>query len=335
MLCGYDAVRFIFERGVGFFINRGVSSIQQSEITASTRACAVFGQPIRHSASPAMHNAAMRELGLNWRYLGFEVAPVQLRQALEGCRAMRFAGVNLTVPHKILALDMMDALDETARNWGAVNTVAYEARMQDGSWKPLGQVDVTGPAEIRMVGYNTDADAIVRSLVDDLGCDPVGKRVVILGAGGAGRVAALRLAQAGVAGLWLVNRTRDKAAEVGEAIRKKFPAVSVQVGYPVAGEKVDLVLNATSLGLSATDVLPWDPAVFALGQARFAYDMIYRPAVTPFLAKAGESGLKTANGIGMLLYQGAKALEIWSGRNVPVDVMRRALVENVYGGGKT
>jgi shikimate dehydrogenase len=298
-------------------------------IAATTRFCAVFGQPVRHSASPAMHNAALAALGLDWRYLAFEVPPAQLREAIEGCRAMRFLGVNLTVPHKLLALDLMDELDFTAREWGAVNTVRFEAQNESGEWLPLGRFGAVIPDRIRTVGFNTDADAILRSLEDDLGLRASGLRVVILGAGGAGRVAALRLASAGAAELHLVNRTESKLGPLREEIARRFPATQVYLGYPSG--KVDLVLNATSLGLKASDGLPVDLARFDLQQAGAAYDMIYRPAETPFLAEARRRGCRTANGLGMLLYQGARALELWSGRPAPIEAMHMALKQQIYG----
>lgn len=262
-----------------------------------------------------MQNAGIAALGLNWRYLAFDVDPQHLREALAGAKRMGFVGVNLTVPHKLLAVDMVDALDESARTWGAVNTVRFET------------CETPNP-EVRAQGFNTDADAIVRSLREDLGVELPGKRVLLLGAGGAGRVAALRLAVEQVGALFLVNRTETKAAAVADEIRKLQPGVQVQVGYP-AGD-VDLVLNATSLGLAATDGSPLDEKRFSLRQARAVYDMIYRPAETPLLAAARAAGCRTANGLGMLLYQGAKALEIWTGQPAPVEVMRRALEKNVY-----
>ncbi len=263
-----------------------------------------------------MQNAGLATLGLNWRYLAFDVDPRHLRAALDGAKRMGFIGVNLTVPHKLLAVDMVEALDESARTWGAVNTVRFE-------------VDAHGQTVAR--GFNTDADAIVRSLREDLGVELPGKRVLLLGAGGAGRVAALRLAAEGVAVLHLVNRTEAKAAAVAEEIRQWHPRVQVQLGYP-KGE-VDLLLNATSLGLAATDASPLAAQQFSLDQARAVYDMIYRPAETPLLKAAQAAGCRTANGIGMLLYQGAKALEIWTGQPAPVAIMRRALEANVYGRG--
>lgn len=277
-----------------------------------------------------MQNAGIAALGLNWRYFAFDVKPEELRVALVGAKAMQFAGLNLTVPHKLLAMDMVDALDESARNWGAVNTVRFEGRDRAGTWMPLHQFTDAPPEKVRSHGFNTDADAITRSIRESLGMELQGKRVLILGAGGAGRVAALKLAAENVGELFLVNRTESKAATVAAEIRRRHLNVKVQLGYP-RGD-IDLAINATSLGLAATDALPWDGKQFSLRQAHAAYDMIYRPAETPFLATAKAGGSRTANGIAMLLYQGAAALELWAGKSAPVDVMRRALEENVYQG---
>ncbi|MDD5141548.1 MAG: shikimate dehydrogenase [Verrucomicrobiales bacterium] len=281
----------------------------QPAINTATRLCAVYGSPIRHSASPAMHNAAFAALGLNWRYLAFEVDPKNLRAAIEGAKVMGFAGINLTVPHKLLAVDMVDVLDESAKRWGAVNTIRF------------------GPEGA--VGFNTDADAIVAALREDLKLELRGARVLLLGAGGAGRTAALKLASEHVAELFLVNRTETKADAVAGEIIERFPSVKVLVGYPKT--PVDLVLNATSLGLKADDASPLDEKQFSLKQARCVYDMIYRPAETALLHAAKAAGCRTANGLGMLLHQGAKAFEIWTGQPAPLDVMRRALEQNIYG----
>lgn len=305
-----------------------MSAAVHKPITAATRLCAVFGQPIRHSASPAMHNAGLAELGLDWRYLGCEVAPAALRQAIEGARAMHWVGLNLTVPHKLLAVELMDELDESARLWGAVNTVVFEAEDDEGLVRPVGQIrEPRGPWRAR--GFNTDADAIVRALRDDLAIEPRGARVLLLGAGGAGRTAAVRLADEGVGELWLVNRTESKAAELARELEERFPAVHIETGYPEGD--VEIVMNATSLGLKAGDALPFDEAKFSLSRAFTAFDMVYRPAETRFLATARAAGCRVANGLGMLLYQGAAALELWTGKNAPMEVMRAALVKEVYG----
>jgi shikimate dehydrogenase len=298
-------------------------------LDAHTRYCAVFGFPVKHSASPALQNAGLAALGLNWRYLAFEVRPEELRPALAGAKTMQFIGLNLTVPHKLLAVDMVDTLDESAKVWSAVNTIQFEGRTKNGSWMPLPQFDDAPPEKIRTRGYNTDAEAIVRSLRESLELELGGARVLLLGAGGAGRVAALKLASEKVAELFLVNRTSSKAATVAAEIRRRHPNVRVHLDYP-RGE-VDLAINATSLGLAANDPLPVDERQFSLRQALAVYDMIYRPAETPLLRAARAIGSRTANGLGMLLYQGAKALEIWSGKTAPIEVMRRALEQNVYG----
>lgn len=276
-----------------------------------------------------MQNAGINALGLNWRYLAFDVRPEELRAALLGARTMQFVGLNLTVPHKLLALDMMDALDESARNWGAVNTVRFEGRDKNGNWLPLHHFNDTPPEKMRSHGFNTDADAIVRSLREDLGAEVRGARVLVLGVGGAGRVAALKLASEGVSELFLVNRTQSKASSVAAEIRRRHLNVKVHLDYP-RGE-VDLAINSTSLGLADGDPLPVDGKQFSLRQARAAYDMIYRPSETAFLQTAKSAGCQVANGLGMLLHQGVKALEIWSEQTAPVDVMRRALEREVYG----
>jgi shikimate dehydrogenase len=243
----------------------------QRPIAATTRYCAVYGHPIKHSASPAMQNAGIAELGLDWRYLAFEVHPDDLRQAIAGAKAMKYVGLNLTVPHKLLALDMVDLLDESARIWGAVNTIRFETQDHEGNWIPVGQF----PGEVGAVrahGFNTDSDAIVRALEEDLSLKLRGITVLLLGAGGAGRVAALRLASAGVAGLFLVNRTASKAGEIAAEIRDRFPTVKVETGYPSG--PVELVLNATSLGLKSGDGSPLDEARFSIRRAQAVYDMI-------------------------------------------------------------
>lgn len=275
-----------------------------------------------------MQNAGLAALGLNWKYLAFDVPPEALREALSGAKAMRFAGLNLTVPHKLLALEWVEEVDPDARGWGAVNTISFEGR-RGAEWRPLAAWGEAEVEAVRSHGFNTDADALVQSLREDLGFEPEGRSIVVLGAGGAGRTAALRLAAAGAGRLHLVNRTANRAEAVVAEIRRRHPGVEVSRGLP--GGAVDLVLNATSLGLQPGDALPLDVAVCPLSRVRWVYDMVYRPAATPLLAQARAAGCRTANGLGMLLYQGARALELWTGQPAPVAVMRRALETNIYG----
>ncbi len=275
-----------------------------------------------------MHNAAFAELGLDWTYVACEVAPEHLKAALAGARDLGFAGLNLTVPHKRLALEAMDVLDDSAREYGAVNTVVFEAEDAEGLWRPVGCLrQVQGP--VRSRGCNTDAEAILRALREDLGIEPRAARILMVGAGGAARATALRLADEGAGELWLVNRTKSKAEELAEEIRARTSIVEVQVGYPPGD--VEMVVNATSVGLQEGDGLPLDERAFPLHRADGVYDTIYRPAETPLLRAARAAGCRTANGLGMLLYQGSAALEQWTGRAAPVEVMRQALWAEVYG----
>jgi shikimate dehydrogenase len=227
---------------------------------------------------------------------------------------------------------MMDDLDVSAEAWGAVNTVVFEAENAEGVWTPIGLLR-SFPGPVRLRGYNTDADAILRSLREDLFMEPRGARVLLLGAGGAGRAAALRLADEGVETLWLQNRTESKAAELAAEIAERFPAVDVRTGLP--DSDVEFILNATSSGLKPEDPLPLDIQAYPLSHADAVYDMIYRPSETPLLRAAQAAGCRTANGLGMLLYQGAAAFELWTQRPAPIEVMRAALIQEVYGTGES
>jgi len=277
-----------------------------------------------------MQNAGLAALGLNWRYLAFDVYSDHLRPAIEGAKRMGFIGLNLTVPHKLLALDMVDVLDDQVRTWGAVNTIVFETRDSSNAWRPLGIADAPLDGEVRSRGFNTDADAIVQALLEEFDLDTLrGGTVLLLGAGGAARAAALRLAQEGLAALNLVNRTQSRAAELAAEIGKSCPGTRAVAGYP--SESVDLVINATSLGLSADDPLPIDLPWLQTHRPKYVYDMIYRPMETGLLRAARKAGCRAANGAGMLLHQGARALELWTGRPAPVEVMRKALEKNLYG----
>lgn len=310
-------------------MKRPMLAFNREPISARTHVCAVLGHPIAHSASPAMHNAAMLALGLDWRYLACDVRPEELAEAIRGARAMGWVGLNLTVPHKSLAVPLVDQLDDSAREWGAVNTIRFETRVGSDPWVPMGTTSEPPKGEVRVAGFNTDANAITRSLREDLGFEVPGHSVLLLGAGGAGRTAALKLAEEGVAELHLVNRTLARAECVKGEIESRHEGVKVNVGYPSGA--VDLVLNATSLGLDPRDPLPLDTDRFSLSRAPMVYDMIYRPVETPLIHAAIEAGCRTANGLGMLLYQGAAALELWSGLEPPIAVMRQALHAEVYG----
>jgi shikimate dehydrogenase len=276
-------------------------------IDGATKIVGVFGWPVAHTASPAMHNAAFKTLKMNWAYLAFPVDPRNLRSALLGARDLGLTGVNLTVPHKILALDIVDEVDAEARQLGAVNTVA----MTNG----------------RLHGFNTDGYGIVKALREEFNLTLAGKHVLVLGAGGAGRAIAVKCALEGAAVVSVANRTRDKikpiAVEIATTKAQCRPlALTADAIRQVIGA-VDVVINATSVGLKSGDSLGLPADLFT--PKLFVYDTIYRPAQTELLRVAAEAGAKVANGASMLLHQGVKAFEIWTGQKAPLTVMRRAL----------
>lgn len=278
-----------------------------------------------------MQNAAFAAAALDWVYLAFDVPPDELGRAIAGAKALGFCGLNITVPHKVHALELVDELDKWARLWGAINTIVFEAETTSGSRCPIWAVDPDAVREVRARGFNTDADGFIRSVREDLALEFRGARVLVLGAGGAGRVIAMRIAAEGVAELYLVNRTRARAEAVAAEIHAHWPEVKVELGYPAA--EVDLLVNATSLGMNPNDPLPLDTGQYPVRLARAVYDLVYRPPETGLIRLAHEAGVRAVNGLGMLLYQGALAFELWTGRAAPVETMRKALEREVYGHG--
>lgn len=275
---------------------------------------AVLGHPIKHSISPAMHNAALAELARTdarygeWRYFRFEVPPDELPRALDLLHEKRFRGVNLTVPHKILALSSprVVEIDPAARPAGAINTL----RWREDGWE----------------GFNTDGHGLASGLREDLGAELGGAHTILLGAGGAARGAAVECLQRGVASLWIANRTRENLDGLLALLAPLAGSIPVR-GFDPRTPPADLptgaiLINATSAGLKPQDPLPIDPA--AIPMPRAVYDMIYNPAETTLLATAKRLGIPTANGLSMLVHQGARALEIWTDGTVPVAAMHTA-----------
>lgn len=260
----------------------------------------MIGHPIGHSVSPQMHNAALAELAQGdagfsgWRYFAFDVEPGGLREALGLMRERGFRGVNLTVPHKVAAVDLVSGLDPASRQAGAVNTLLPQGQ----GWR----------------GFNTDGYGLAAGIAEDLGLGLAGARVVLLGAGGAARGAAVECLRSGCAALWIMNRTRSGLDSLLAHLAPIAGAVPVGAwdpdGAPGAGAGL-VVINATSAGLRADDPAPAD--LRSIRGAAAVYDMIYNFPRTRLLEQARVLGLPHANGIGMLVHQGAKALEIWTG----------------------
>lgn len=275
-------------------------------------ALAVLGHPIKHSISPAMHNAALAEMARtdarfsDWRYQRFDVPPDDLPAALARLHALGFRGLNLTVPHKVIAFGCVHSVDPAAQPIGAVNTLL---------WTPQG-----------WHGYNTDGYGLATAVKEELGRSLTGASILLLGAGGAARGAAVECLQQRCANLWIANRSADNLQQLLDLLAPLAHGVPVRgfaPGHPPADLPNDLlIINATSAGLRAEDPLPFDLSLAR--RPAGVYDMIYNPPETRFLAAAASRGLPTANGLSMLVHQGARALEIWSGVSVPVYSMRAA-----------
>ncbi len=264
-------------------------------------ALAVLGHPIEHSVSPPMHNAALAQLAradpafATWRYFRFDIAPADLPAALELFHVKKFHGLNLTVPHKVIAFDRVAEVDAAARPLGAVNTLR---------WTPRG-----------WHGFNTDGYGLASAVRETLGRELAGTHVILLGAGGAARGAAVECLTRGCASLWIANRTvenLDALLALLAPVAGKIPLHGFAPATPPADlPSGALVINATSAGLRPDDPAPADLA--ALPSVAAVYDMIYNPPQTRLLRQASSLGLPHANGLSMLVHQGAKSLEIWSG----------------------
>lgn len=268
----------------------------------------VFGHPVAENPTIVMQEAAFQELGLNWRYLTIEVYPEDLEDAMKGLRAMNMRGINLTIPHKVAVLKYLDEVAPDAALIGAVNTVCRE--------------------ENKLIGENTDGKGFLRSLRDDTGIDPVEKRVVVLGAGGAARAITVELALAGAQQITLVNRTVARGEELVRLLNEKTstPASFFQwdTQYEIPSE-TDILVNATSIGLFPNVTEKPDIVYETITKEMIVCDVIPNPPHTPFLKEAEFRGAKTLDGLGMLVYQGAIGFKMWTGLEAPVNIMYQAL----------
>lgn len=275
-------------------------------ICGATGVLGVIGHPVTHSASPAMHNAALRAAGLDYVYVAFPVEPAEAGQVGPAMRSLGIRGLNVTVPHKLAVMDGLDEVAPEARAIGAVNTIA-----NDGG---------------RLTGYNTDAYGVVASLREDGGLTALPPRVVLLGAGGAARaILYALLADAEVEEIMLLNRTVSRAEaladDLGGTGRVRVGPLTETQALADAG----LVINATSIGMAPA------AATSPLGDGRGLHegmvvlDIVYKPLQTRLLQQALAAGARAVDGLGMLVHQGARAFEIWTGEKPSVTVMRKAI----------
>jgi shikimate dehydrogenase len=279
----------------------------------------VVGDPVAHSASPPMHNAALEKCGIPARYARIHVRPEELSAALDLLVANGFIGTNVTIPHKSAMLSLMDELDEQARKIGAVNTVLIE----DG----------------KRIGFNTDGPGIVRAVRSEFSVDLRDLRILVLGAGGgAGRAIAVQCAMENCERLVLANRTFEKAEELARELAPLFKTsrlagpvekIAAVVWDQIRAElaNIDLVINATPIGMKRTDASPLPSAWLA--PHLLVYDTIYTAPRTKLMLAADEAGARSANGLSMLLHQGALSFEIWFNRPAPIEAMRAALLAHV------
>ncbi|HME87592.1 MAG TPA: shikimate dehydrogenase [Chthoniobacterales bacterium] len=286
----------------------------------------VFGDPVAHSLSPQMQNAALKHCKIDKQYVRFHIRAAELASALALISKMDFIGINLTLPHKIAAAGLVDELDENARRVGAVNAIKID--------RPSSGSGVASSGKLR--GFNTDGRGFSRAIREEFSVDLRDLRIMILGAGGAARAIALQCAKENCERLVVANRTPDKAQELADELRDFFagpkvlgpvarlqaiPLEESSIRFQIA--HVDLMVNATSIGLNRSDASPIPARLLA--PHVMVYDTIYSAERTPLVSAAMEAGARAANGLSMLLYQGALAFEIWFQQEAPIEVMRKAL----------
>ncbi|MBX3730314.1 MAG: shikimate dehydrogenase [Candidatus Sumerlaeia bacterium] len=279
-----------------------------SGITGKTGVLGVIGWPVAHSRSPQMQAAAIAAAGLDLAYVALPVEPARVGDAVRGLRALGFRGCNVTIPHKVAVIEYLDELTPAARGIGAVNTIEVRS---DG----------------RLVGHNTDADGGLAAVAFETGADAGGADVLVLGAGGAARAVAWGAAARGARRVTFVNRTRGKADALVADLATAHPRTDFRVlESPVAADlaTVGIVFQMTSLGMKPDDPLPLDPALLPAGAA--GLEAVYSPLETPWLRACRARGLRIADGLTMLVGQGALAFEIWTGQTADREAMRRALV---------
>ncbi|QWV95050.1 shikimate dehydrogenase [Geomonas oryzisoli] len=278
-------------------------------ITGKTTVTGIIGWPVSHSLSPVLHNAAFRALDLDWIYVPFPVAPERLAQGVAGLASVGVAGFSVTIPHKVAIIPLLDEVTPEAELIGAVNTVVVR--------------------EGRLTGHNTDGIGLIAALRDKLSFSPQGKRILVLGAGGAARSAVVSLALAGAAGVTIANRSPDAAQGLAHLVAPRLPRTEFATGGlgilsdPGFLAGFDLVVNTTSVGMAGDAFAGL--ALSALKPGACVYDMVYAPPVTPLLAQAGALGISCANGLGMLVAQGEAAFRIWTGATPPAGCMEGAL----------
>ncbi|HXV27933.1 MAG TPA: shikimate dehydrogenase [bacterium] len=275
----------------------------------------IFGDPLAHTLSPAMQEAAFAFRGIKAYYLALEFDRAQFRKLMDRLPKLVLSGFNVTVPYKEEIIPYLDGLTPSAQSVGAVNTVFRRGK--------------------KWIGANTDVDGFLMSLSHDAGFDPAGKKALVLGAGGAARAVVMGLSREKARSVWIANRSLSRARKMADDMAARFPKVDIKASdlrdasLKQAFCAADLVVNATSVGLSPKDARLFPASVITKAgkKKQLFFDLIYKPSETAFLKEARKKGHRILNGAGMLLYQGAQAFQIWSRKKAPVPQMRRALAQ--------
>lgn len=268
------------------------------EVGGTSRVAAVIGDPVRHSRSPQIHNAAFAATGLDWKFIAFEVPPGDAVAALDAMRVLRLGGLSVTMPHKAAVAQAADEVSDAVATLDAANCVV-----------PL--------ADGRLRAENTDVIGFLGGLTDDAGITPKDRKVVVLGAGGAARAVIHACHGAGAADIAVVNRSADRAV-----IAAELAAPTARVGTIADVAGADLVVNATPVGLNKDEGMPC--AVELIESNQVVVDLIYSPLLTRWVAELRSRGIEAHNGLSMLVHQAAAAFELWTGVPAPIEVMREA-----------
>ena len=283
------------------------------KLTGKTRFFGIIGHPVSHSLSPMMQNRAFEVLKLDCLYLPFDVAPNHLKAALWGLGLLGFRGFNVTIPYKQAVIKSLHRLSREARLIGAVNTI----QIRQGKW----------------IGHNTDGRGFVQAYLAEIGQSLRGKTVLLLGAGGAARAVATQLLIEKVACLFISNRTAVRSQSLKQFLKKNFRNGKIE-NIPLKKDKlvqirdkVDVIINATSVGMKRRDKSPLPKGV--IRPNHIVCDLVYKPSATALSRESRKVGARVMHGVGMLLYQGALAFKIWTGKAPPLKAMRAALLEGL------
>lgn len=269
-------------------------------INGKTKIIGIIGDPIEHTLSPIIHNSAFREMGLNYCYVPFHVRKERLKEAIYGIKALNIKGLNITIPHKEEVLKYLDKISDEARYIGAVNTIINE----DGL----------------LIGFNTDTFGFIMSLKEE-NVKIKNRQFLVIGAGGASKAVLYGILKEG-GDIFLFNRTISKAFKIKDDFKALGEIKIVEKIEKTLLDTVQIIVNTTSLGLKPDDPMPIEPSF--LNENHTFCDIVYPE--TPLMIEARKIGCKVIGGLGMLLWQAAKAFEIWTGYEAPIEVMKKSLI---------